>query len=83
MDAGFPVAQAWDQQLAGWGVPQEILDQAPRSPWIMPMALFRVPESAGPADSPSHRRTVAPGRHCRLGAACSTSAAGVAGRRSA
>jgi SAM-dependent methyltransferase len=56
MEAGFPASQAWGHALAGWGVPQEILDQAPQSPWIMPPALFRVPDGAGPTDSPSHRR---------------------------
>lgn len=51
-----PVAQAWTDQLASWGVPQEILDRAPRSPWIMPVSAFRVNEEPDGADSPSHQR---------------------------
>jgi SAM-dependent methyltransferase len=30
----FPAAHRWAEQLAGWGVPQEILDRAPESPWF-------------------------------------------------
>ncbi len=33
----------WANDLASWGIPQEILDQAPTSPWIHPPALFTVP----------------------------------------
>ena len=49
-------ALAWAEELSAWGVPQEILDQAPQSPWIMPLALFRVPADGEPPDSPSRRR---------------------------
>ena len=37
-------ATKWANDLASWGIPQEILDQAPTSPWIHPPALFFVPE---------------------------------------
>lgn len=30
----FPAAARWAGQLEGWGVPQEIIDQAPESPWF-------------------------------------------------
>lgn len=64
-----PAALAWSDLLASWGIPQEILDRAPRDPWIMPLALFRAPTGTdagttaapGPGtgtatDTPSARR---------------------------
>lgn len=51
-----PAARAWTEQLASWDVPAEILDRAPRSPWITPVSAFQVAEDPGGADSPSHRR---------------------------
>jgi SAM-dependent methyltransferase len=56
VDGEFPAAQTWRQQLTGWGVPQDVVDQAPQSPWIMPVSLFRVPEGTDVVESPSHRR---------------------------
>ncbi len=47
----------WADQLAAWAIPTEILDQAPQSPWLLPLALFQVPDGdAQPAPaSPSDR----------------------------
>ena len=44
----------WREALAGWAIPNEILDQAPESPWIHPPALFQIPDVI--EDSPSHQR---------------------------
>lgn len=33
--------QKWRDSLDGWGIPQEILDQAPQSPWIHPPESFK------------------------------------------
>lgn len=41
----FPAAERWAAQLAGWGVPQEILDQAPESPWFHDPGRFDVDAS--------------------------------------
>ena len=38
----FPAAERWAAQLEGWGVPQEILDQAPESPWFHEPGRFEV-----------------------------------------
>jgi SAM-dependent methyltransferase len=38
----FPAAQRWAEQLAGWDLPQEILDQAPESPWFHDPQRFAV-----------------------------------------
>jgi SAM-dependent methyltransferase len=46
-------ARRWADDLAAWGIPQHILDQAPESPWIHPPALFGVPDEI--PDTPSHR----------------------------
>lgn len=35
-------AERWAEQLAGWGLPQSILDQAPESPWFHEVARFAV-----------------------------------------
>ena len=48
-------AQAsWRAALEGWRIPQEILDQAPESPWWFPPEAFAPDESHGL--SVSHRR---------------------------
>lgn len=46
-------ASRWRRALGEWAIPQEILDQAPESPWIHPPVLFTVPSVI--ADTPSHR----------------------------
>ncbi len=48
-----PAGERWRQSLAGWAVPEEILKQAPESPWIHPPQLFQIPNEI--ADSISHR----------------------------
>jgi len=47
-------AQQWQADLATWAIPEEILRQAPQSPWIHPVAMFMVTEEV--PDSPSHAR---------------------------
>ena len=47
-------ADKWASDLSAWGIPQEILDQAPESPWIHPPAVFTLPEVI--PDTPSHDR---------------------------
>jgi SAM-dependent methyltransferase len=42
--------------VLSWALPQTILDQAPQSPWITPVALVRVGEDEEFRDSPSRRR---------------------------
>lgn len=47
-------AQQWQADLAAWAIPEEILRQAPQSPWIHPVAMFTVTGEV--PDSPSHAR---------------------------
>ena len=51
--AGVTASTRWAEQLAAWAIPPEILEQAPQSPWIHPVELFRA--DGDPPDSPSHR----------------------------
>ena len=50
----------WGEELGRWGIPQEIIDAAPESPWGFPTELFRRrAQSAITSDlSPSHRRSL-------------------------
>jgi SAM-dependent methyltransferase len=50
----------WGQELARWGIPQEIIDAAPESPWGFPPELFRRRAQAAVdrALSPSHLRSL-------------------------
>lgn len=48
------LASNWSSDLAAWGIPSEIIDQAPQSPWIHPSALFTVPDVI--SETPSHKR---------------------------
>ena len=43
----------WRDDLASWAIPDEILSQAPDTPWIHPVSMFTVDDEV--ADSPSHR----------------------------
>jgi SAM-dependent methyltransferase len=52
----IPSGDSWRKALAGWAIPNEILDQAPESPWIHPPALFQIPDVI--EDSPSHQRAL-------------------------
>ena len=47
-------AERWRRDLESWAIPEEILAQAPESPWIHPPVLFDVPE--GIEENPSHQR---------------------------
>jgi SAM-dependent methyltransferase len=49
-----PSAERWAEQLAGWGVPQHILEQAPASPWAHDVARFSVDDTVD-RDSTSAR----------------------------
>lgn len=51
---------AWREGLAAWGIPQEILDAAPESPWGFPPELFRrrARSAIGRGLSPSNRRAL-------------------------
>lgn len=41
----FPAARRWADQLVGWGIPDEILDQAPESPWFHDPRRFAVDDT--------------------------------------
>jgi SAM-dependent methyltransferase len=45
--------ERWRRDLASWAIPDEILAQAPESPWIHPVSMFTV--DADIPDSHSHR----------------------------
>jgi SAM-dependent methyltransferase len=55
-DVAAPAAARWARELAAWGIPREILDQAPQSPWIHPVALFVARD--GEPRTPSRERAV-------------------------
>ena len=44
----------WRHSLAEWAIPDEILSQAPESPWIHPPVMFQLPDEI--EDSISHQR---------------------------
>ena len=51
--------ELWAEALAGWAIPQEILDAAPESPWGFPKSLFaRTKEQVISADTLSHRKAL-------------------------
>ena len=50
----------WSSDLAAWGIPSEIIDQAPQSPWIHPSALFTVPEVISETLSHARARELMP-----------------------
>jgi SAM-dependent methyltransferase len=56
MNGMGPAAQRWADQLAEWAIPQEILDQAPESPWSFPPALFHAAPPESEPDTPSGTR---------------------------
>lgn len=47
-------ASRWRESLEAWSIPENILSQAPESPWIHPPELFDVPDTI--PTSPSHDR---------------------------
>lgn len=42
---GLPAAERWAELLAGWGIPDEIVAQAPESPWAHVVAQFATDET--------------------------------------
>jgi SAM-dependent methyltransferase len=50
----------WREELGRWGIPREIVEGAPESPWGFPPELFRRRAQAALAGqlSPSHRRSL-------------------------
>jgi SAM-dependent methyltransferase len=50
----------WGEELGRWGIPREILDAAPESPWGFPPEVFRRRAQAAVTRelSPSHRRSL-------------------------
>lgn len=55
-----PLANKWRADLSNWGIPKEILDQAPENPWIHPAALFQIPDVIESSPSHEHAREVNP-----------------------
>jgi SAM-dependent methyltransferase len=49
-------AQRWRDELEGWAIPEEILAQAPESPWGFPPELFAAPPD--PVETPSRDRAL-------------------------
>ena len=47
---------SWRNSLSAWGIPYEILNQAPVSPWIHPVELFQVPDEI--TITPSHLKAL-------------------------
>jgi len=47
-------SEKWMHDLESWGIPQEIIDQAPESPWIHPPVLFQIPKQI--ELTPSHQK---------------------------
>lgn len=54
---GTSAADRWAEALAGWGIPDHILQQAPESPWIHPVETFR-PSGNLHVDTPSRHRAL-------------------------
>ena len=49
-------SQLWREKLEAWAIPQEILNQAPESPWIHPPVLFQIPQMI--EMTPSHEKAL-------------------------
>src|SRR2546429_3429023 len=62
LDTTTPISEhlfaAWRRDLAGWGVPEEILAAAPEPPWTFPSRIFaeRAERQAVQRAGPSYRR---------------------------
>ena len=56
----FPAAERWAERLAGWAVPQRVLDQAPADPWTQDPARFAVGPDDRRTRSASWAREVLP-----------------------
>lgn len=79
MTTAATAAERWAKQLAEWAIPEEILAQAPESPWTFPPALFTAPADPGP-DTTSRRRAreAVPDGGTVLDVGCGGGAAGLA-----
>ncbi|MHB8505615.1 MAG: methyltransferase domain-containing protein, partial [Acidimicrobiales bacterium] len=70
----------WAEQLAGWAIPDAILEQAPEPPWSFPAAVFRAAARRPDPDSASllvEREALARGGEV-LDVGCGGGAAGLA-----
>ena len=72
-------AERWAAQLAAWAIPEDIMAQAPVSPWEFSPALFTPPPQP-PPDTPSRRRALEalPEGGTVLDVGCGGGAAGLA-----
>src|SRR6476620_7919684 len=72
-------AERWAAQLAAWAIPEEIMAQAPQSPWEFSAAFFRPPVEPTP-DTPSRvrAREALPEGGSVLDVGCGGGAAGLA-----
>ena len=73
-------AQRWADQLAGWAIPEEIMAQAPESPWEFSPALFKGPPVEPGPETVSQRRAkeALPEGGSVLDVGCGGGAAGLA-----
>ena len=73
-------ARYWADQLAAWAIPEEIMAQAPESPWEFSPALFRPPPAEPGPDTVSRRRAreALPEGGSVLDVGCGGGAAGLA-----
>src|SRR5438270_12567795 len=79
MTATPTAAERWASQLAAWAIPEEIMAQAPESPWEFSPAFFRPPVEPTP-DTPSRVRAqeALPEGGSVLDVGCGGGAAGLA-----
>lgn len=54
------LAARWRSDLAAWAIPEDILRQAPESPWIHPVAMFTVDQEIPDSISNQRARTALP-----------------------
>ncbi|HEX2048972.1 MAG TPA: class I SAM-dependent methyltransferase [Acidimicrobiales bacterium] len=73
-------AQRWAEQLARWAIPEEIMAQAPESPWEFSPALFKGPPPEPGPETVSQRRAkeALPEGGSVLDVGCGGGAAGLA-----
>jgi SAM-dependent methyltransferase len=57
----------WQEALAAWAIPVEILEQAPENPWVHPPALFKVESDAVLSMTPSVRVAIEALQACESG----------------
>lgn len=74
-----PAARRWAEELAGWAIPDEIMAQAPESPWtFLPSTFKRSPEPTPDTVSRQRAREALPERGSVLDVGCGGGAAGLA-----